>query len=1312
MNSDLARLRDVLTAAGGDPPTGRELAELLWLAAQSRPGPQPGREAPPLPAAGGTPVPPPFPPGRQPPPAQPGRPEPPVTYGYPGGAVGRGPQSPPGGQTPWGPQSPPSGQTPPDGPPPWDPQSPPGTQTPPSEQSPPGPQNPAPPVPRRERPRPTGAPPPAEPPRADHAEHASAPDPDADSETRSAETDHASYRLRPAGPSPATASPVAGNHADFDPPGETALYSRATVRIRDDRPAILAPTPPMISRPLALQRALRPLRGTAPPARPTEWDKDGTAHRMAALGAGRGRWLPRLWPAPERRLHLRLVVDSGPTMAMWQPLARDLHKAFGQLGAFRTVELVRLDADGSVAVRKWPAGRTVALVISDTMGPQWREGAAGQRWYRTLRGWARTLPVAVVQPLPERMWQDTPLTPVPGLFTAPGPGAPNASLHFAPYDGLARGIPVPVLEPNAEWFGNWAGLLASPGGTVFPGSAAQLTAGPPLASRDGEDGLAPRDTPAEELVQRFRSAASQQAVRLAAHLAVGLAYLPVMRIVQTSVEKQPRAQHLAEVVLSGLLTVAPGPAGSYEFRPGVRELLLATLPSHELGRTTALLHRVAAEISLLGGAVPGEFRRLLDGARGDGREAGGRVTLVSPESVPVTRDHLGSGPVPGSSDHPSAGPYRLLDRIGPGTGPRALGRWRARDEAGREVVVRYAGPVPSGAKAAARREAQAVLALRHPGIVTTHDFGWDDGVLYFVEEPVEGEPVGEPGRTRTGWPSPHFLASPASVADLVSVGRQVLDALRHAHQHEVTHRHLTAEEIVRLPDGRVKVGGFGPRNRAGSSPDPARQADPGGGAADDLLDLGRVLYELATGRVPFTPLRQYLPDPGDEQPVPPRRLRPDLPPHLETMILDLLATDPERRARGAAKLLAEPVLPRDAWQYSVLGPLRAVRGRQDGTPTDQAERSLLAHLLMSYGQSVPTAELAGALGDTERDSTPEEAVARAAAALRLQGHPVENTGTGHRLRLDTHELDIRAARQRATQAALAADFGYHETAAGLYDSALALWSGTPLNGVDGPWADGERDALREWRGSLENGRALALARVRPAGRLPWGRATGHAYGWSDRARRDLPRPLRTASTPPALPVPASPVPAPPLPGLRGRPSPAYGVGERPGPPSGRHAVHVIVHGGTTPGRKGRPRYRPGVRGALRRTVGRAARPDPDGTIRVTPGRKLTPARVVARLDSRFATRLRGPGGPLVVLVVHAGTARDETRAMARLPAPEGAVVVGLSAPLYDLAGSPPGYRRTEATENGTTTTVWYRKVGPASQAPRSPRTWLHRLLRR
>ncbi|MRT44666.1 hypothetical protein FGX00_02215, partial [Xylella fastidiosa subsp. multiplex] len=84
---------------------------------------------------------------------------------------------------------------------------------------------------------------------------------------------------------------------------------------------------------------------------------------------------------------------------------------------FRTVTSYRARPDGTVCGDDAPApvdGRTVTLVISDCMGPQWRQGPAGILWYRTLRRWARRMPLAVVQPLPEHLWRDTALPTAPG----------------------------------------------------------------------------------------------------------------------------------------------------------------------------------------------------------------------------------------------------------------------------------------------------------------------------------------------------------------------------------------------------------------------------------------------------------------------------------------------------------------------------------------------------------------------------------------------------------------------------------------------------------------------------------------------------------------------------------------------------------------------------------------------------------------------------------------------------------------------------------------------------------------------------------
>ncbi|MER6788248.1 SAV_2336 N-terminal domain-related protein [Streptomyces sp. NPDC000658] len=374
---------------------------------------------------------------------------------------------------------------------------------------------------------------------------------------------------------------------------------------------LLAPAPPMLPRPLALQRALRPLKRTVPSARARLLDERATADRIARLGAHPDVWLPVLRPARERWLSLDLVHDTGPTMPVWRPLVRELHTVLAQSGVFRTVTVHPATPDGRARVPDAADGRTVTLVVSDCVGPQWRPGPAGERWHATLRHWAARMPLAVVQPLPERLWPTTALPAQPGLLASTGTAAPLSALRFTPYDPEAgpppaAALPLPVLEPGAPWLANWAALVAGPGGARTPGAAAWLTAAPaPSAEREAPD---PAALPAQDLVLRFRATASPEAFRLAGHLALAVPSVPVMRLVQRAVNRDPRPQHLAEVILSGMLTTVPGPPGSYDFRPGVRELLARTLPRTTRGRTRELLDRVGGLIDERAGLTTGEFR--------------------------------------------------------------------------------------------------------------------------------------------------------------------------------------------------------------------------------------------------------------------------------------------------------------------------------------------------------------------------------------------------------------------------------------------------------------------------------------------------------------------------------------------------------------------------------------------------------------------------------------------------------------------------------------------------------------------------------
>lgn len=102
-----------------------------------------------------------------------------------------------------------------------------------------------------------------------------------------------------------------------------------------------------------------------------------------------------------------------------------------------------------------------------------------------------------------------------------------------------------------------------------------------------------------------------------------------MRLVQRAVNRDPRPQHLAEVILSGMLTTVPGPPGSYDFRPGVRDLLLRTLPRTTRGRARELLDRIGGLIDESAGLATGEFRAETGGAD----STAGAFATVSAETV-------------------------------------------------------------------------------------------------------------------------------------------------------------------------------------------------------------------------------------------------------------------------------------------------------------------------------------------------------------------------------------------------------------------------------------------------------------------------------------------------------------------------------------------------------------------------------------------------------------------------------------------------------------------------------------------------------
>jgi hypothetical protein len=410
---------------------------------------------------------------------------------------------------------------------------------------------------------------------------------------------------------PAQQRPHAKRHAGDNRPGDDTS-SRGIVRgqplrrasyqgqmaAREARPVSL-PAVRELRRPLAIQRGLRPLSRTVAAGRTTVLDESATV----ALSAQSGAVIPALVRARERWLDLTLVIDASPSMVLWNNLVGELRLLLDQLGAFRSVRAWKLKFDGDekaviMPETAWgaprpakelidPTGRQAILVVTDCVAPAWSPKHGLAR--KTLECWARKGPVAIVNPLPRRMWGRSAMPVHNVRLRSSYPGAPNCDLLLdepgSPATRLRDEVAVPVLEVDRRWFASWARLV---GGTNPQRIAAAFTGDPGSdwdpAQPSQPDPTLPDKDQAQWLLDQFRAVASPEAFRLAGLLAAAPLSVPMMRHIQSAMCTDQRPALLAEVLLSGLLRdVTPGgqAMATFTFRPHVRDLLLATIRRSE-----------------------------------------------------------------------------------------------------------------------------------------------------------------------------------------------------------------------------------------------------------------------------------------------------------------------------------------------------------------------------------------------------------------------------------------------------------------------------------------------------------------------------------------------------------------------------------------------------------------------------------------------------------------------------------------------------------------------------------------------------------
>jgi serine/threonine protein kinase len=210
-------------------------------------------------------------------------------------------------------------------------------------------------------------------------------------------------------------------------------------------------------------------------------------------------------------------------------------------------------------------------------------------------------------------------------------------------------------------------------------------------------------------------------------------------------------------------------------------------------------------------------------------------------------------------------------------------------------------------------EAKAVAQLHHPHIVQVYDVGTNDGRPFLVLEFVEGGNLAQ-----------HLGGAPLAPERAAGILQCLARGVQHAHERGIVHRDLKPANVLLTRDGTPKIADFGLAKRLNDDQGHTRTGMPLGtaaymapeqalgrtrqiGPATDVYALGVILYEMLTGRVPFTgaTLLETLDQVRTQDPAPPRQLCPRLSRDLDTICLKCLQKEPGHRYPSADAFAAD-----------------------------------------------------------------------------------------------------------------------------------------------------------------------------------------------------------------------------------------------------------------------------------------------------------------------------------------------------------------------------------------------------------------------